>query len=83
MARILPDEDLEVVADAVERSLNQDKHTHVTNMCAINTDINAMQKLKTSYEERLKTLEWKIEKYKDINQYFEQQFHLLGSSWLS
>ena len=77
MACILPDEYPEVVAEAVDRSLNQCKHTQATNMCAVNTDINAIQKPKPSYEERLSTLEAKIAKHMDSNQYFEQQFQLL------
>ena len=77
MARILPDEDLEVVADAVDRSLNQCKHTQATNMCAVNMDINAFQKPKPSYEERLSTLEAKIAEHRNSNQFFEQQFHVL------
>ena len=77
MARILPDDDLEVVADAVDCSLYQYKHTHATNMCVLKTDINALQKIKPLYEERLSSLETKVEQYKDMSKYFEQQFQLL------
>ena len=77
MACILPDEYPEVVAEAVDRSLNQCKHTQATNMCAVNMDINAFLKPKPSYEERLSTLEAKIAQNRDSNKYFEQQFQLL------
>ena len=79
MARFLPDQDLDEVAKAVDRSLTHSKHNPASaNVFAMHTQANAKSPSTQSETDRFLSLELKIEKqFIDMRSHFEQQLESL------